>query len=107
MTYDGTTGLFTYTPSSTAGSSSTTDTFTYTIEDGDGDKSTATVSLTLKPDSEPTVSVTDGTVDEKGFRTARRVPVRRRRRRDRSRSRRVTTRWGRWKLRTPAASGSM
>ena len=67
VSYNGATGLFTYTPSSGAGSSGTADSFTYTIKDGDGDVSTATVSVTLAGDSTPTVTVTDGTVDEKGL----------------------------------------
>jgi VCBS repeat-containing protein len=67
VSYDPATGLFTYTPNAGAGSLSTTDSFTYTIIDGDGDPSTATVALTLQPDSTPTLSVTDITVDEKGL----------------------------------------
>src|SRR4029453_12887094 len=69
VTYNAATGLVPYTPNANAGSTSTADSFSYTIEDGDGDKSTATVSITLQGDSTPTVTVTDGTVDEKGLAT--------------------------------------
>ncbi len=69
VSYDALTGLFTYTPVPGAGSNSTQDSFTYTIKDGDGDTSMATVSVTLKPDSTPTVRVTDGVVDEQGLPT--------------------------------------
>ncbi|MGV3576339.1 MAG: DUF5801 repeats-in-toxin domain-containing protein [Devosia sp.] len=57
-------GTFTYSPS--AGKEGTV-TFQYTITDGDGDPSTATVTIELKADSVPTLSVSDGTVDEKGL----------------------------------------
>ncbi|TNE46753.1 MAG: tandem-95 repeat protein, partial [Sphingomonadales bacterium] len=54
-------GTFLYEPS--AGEEGQV-TFTYTITDGDGDTDVATVTITLLEDSEPTVSVTDGVVDE-------------------------------------------
>ena len=54
-------GTFTYTPNPGATGA---DSFTYTITDGDGDTDTATVSVNIAPDSTPTVSVTDGEVDE-------------------------------------------
>ncbi|MDP3674869.1 MAG: tandem-95 repeat protein [Novosphingobium sp.] len=59
----------TYTPIVGAGSPplGTADSFTYTITDADGDAVTRTVSVTLQPDSVPTLSVTDVTVDEKGL----------------------------------------
>src|SRR5690606_7676118 len=57
-------GTFTYTPAS---SETGTVTFDYTIKDGDGDISTATATITLLADSVPTVTVTDGVVDEKGL----------------------------------------
>jgi hypothetical protein len=57
----------TYTPISGAGSTGTSDSFTYTITDADGDAVTQTVSVTLQPDSVPTLSVTDVTVNEKGL----------------------------------------
>ena len=65
VSYDAATGLFTYTQA--VGQPAGPDTFTYTIEDGDGDTSTADVTVTIVADSIPTVSVTDGTVDEKGL----------------------------------------
>ena len=65
VSYDTTTGLFTYTQA--VGQPAGPDTFTYTIEDGDGDTSTADVTVTIVADSIPTVIVTDGTVDEKGL----------------------------------------
>ena len=57
-------GSFTYTPNANAEGA---DSFSYTITDGDGDTSTATVSITLAADSVPSVTVSDGTVDEKGL----------------------------------------
>ena len=42
-------------------------TINYTIQDADGDQSSSTLTLTVAADSTPTVSVTDGTVDEKGL----------------------------------------
>ena len=71
VTYNATTGKFTYTPNAGAGSTSTTDSFTYTIVDGDGDESTATVNITLQGDSTPLVkTVNHATVDEDGFTNA-------------------------------------
>jgi YD repeat-containing protein len=69
VSYDPNTGLFTYMPAAGAGSVSTADSFSYTLVDGDGDSTSATVSLTLAPDSKPSVTVSDGTVDEKGLPT--------------------------------------
>ncbi len=43
------------------------DIFTYTINDGNGGSDTATVTITVGADSTPTVSVSDGQVDEKGL----------------------------------------
>ena len=65
VTLSGTT--LTYTPAIGAGSTGTSDSFTYTITDADGDAVTQTVSVTLQPDSVPTLSVTDVTVNEKGL----------------------------------------
>jgi len=67
VTYDTTTGLFTYTPNPGAGSTSTTDSFEYTIIDRDGDPSTAVVSVTLQPDSEPSGGEVVATVDDDGL----------------------------------------
>ena len=39
----------------------------YTMQDGDGDPSSSTLTLNVAPDSIPSVSVTDGIVDEKGL----------------------------------------
>ena len=64
LTLDSSTGLFTYTPFPGA---SGKETIGYGIEDGDGDFANATITIELQPDSEPTVSVTDGVVDEKGL----------------------------------------
>jgi hypothetical protein len=58
--------LFTYIPNPGAGVS-TDDSFSYTIIDMDGDTATATVTITLDADSEPSITVTDGVVDEKGL----------------------------------------
>jgi hypothetical protein len=67
VTLNGTT--LTYTPATGAGSPplGTSDSFTYTITDADGDAVTKTVSVTLQPDSVPTLAVSDVTVDEKGL----------------------------------------
>ncbi len=54
-------GTFTYTP--TAGEEGS-DSFVYTVTDADGDTDTATVNITLAADSTPSVTVTDGTVNE-------------------------------------------
>ncbi|MCD6527222.1 MAG: cadherin-like domain-containing protein, partial [Desulfuromonas sp.] len=54
-------GSFTYTPNAGAEG---TDSFSYTIVDEDGDSSEAVVNINLAEDSTPTVSVTDGVVDE-------------------------------------------
>ncbi|MGN3972958.1 beta strand repeat-containing protein, partial [Tsuneonella sp. SYSU-LHT278] len=55
-------------PASGAGSDgNTSDSFTFTVTDADGDSVTKTVNVTLQPDSVPTLSVTDVTVDEKGL----------------------------------------
>ncbi len=54
-------GTFTYTPG--LGEEGTI-TFTYTLTDADGDFDTATVTIVLAADSEPSVVVTDGVVDE-------------------------------------------
>ncbi|TLT02733.1 Ig-like domain-containing protein, partial [Aliarcobacter cibarius] len=54
-------GTFTYTP--TAGQEEK-DSFTYTVTDKDGDTATATVNVTLAKDSTPTITTTDGAVDE-------------------------------------------
>ncbi len=64
VAYDPATGLFTFTPA--AGQESTAS-FVYQIQDGDGDTSQATVTVTLQPDSTPTVEVQAGSdtlVDE-------------------------------------------
>ena len=68
VTYDATTGLFTYTPVAGAGSNGElTDSFTYTIVDQDGDSSTATVTVTLQPDSEPSGATVTAAVDDDGL----------------------------------------
>ncbi|NIJ16934.1 VCBS domain-containing protein [Sphingobium vermicomposti] len=54
VVYNPTTGLFTFTP---APGQEGTASFIYQIEDGDGDTSQATVTITLQPDSTPTVEV--------------------------------------------------
>lgn len=65
VTYDTTTGSFTYTPDAGAGSNGdTADFFEYTIIDGDGDASTARVDITLQPDSTPAVVAVRATVDD-------------------------------------------
>ena len=64
LTLNSSTGLFTYTPLPGA---SGKETIGYGIEDGDGDFANATITIELQPDSKPTVSVTDGVVDEKGL----------------------------------------
>ena len=64
VVYDPATGLFTFTPA--AGQEGTAS-FVYQIQDGDGDTSQATVTVTLQPDSTPTVEVQAGSdtlVDE-------------------------------------------
>ncbi|MFC4296098.1 Ig-like domain-containing protein [Novosphingobium tardum] len=69
VTYNGN-GTFTYTPASGAGSppAGTSDSFTYTVTDADGDSVTKTVSITLQPDSTPSVKTTTNlSVDEDGF----------------------------------------
>ncbi|GGB86266.1 hypothetical protein GCM10011494_00710 [Novosphingobium endophyticum] len=67
VTYDASTGLFTYTPAPGAGSTSTADSFEYTIVDGDGDTSSAIVNVTLQPDSEPEGGERVATVDDDGL----------------------------------------
>jgi hypothetical protein len=57
-------GTFTYTPS--AGESGAIS-FQYHIVDGDGDVATALVTFTIAPDSVPTVTAVDLTVDEQGL----------------------------------------
>jgi hypothetical protein len=59
-------GTFTYHP---ATGESGTISFQYQIVDGDGDADTATVTFTIAPDSAPTVTATDLTVDEQGLTT--------------------------------------
>ena len=64
VVYNPATGLFTFTP---APGQEGTASFVYQIEDGDGDTSQATVTITLQPDSTPTVEVdarADTVVDE-------------------------------------------
>ena len=64
VSYDATAGLFTFTP---APGQEGTASFVYQIEDGDGDKSQATVTVTLLPDSTPSILVAEGSdtvVDE-------------------------------------------
>ncbi|MBY2957277.1 hypothetical protein FIV32_00745, partial [Sphingomonadales bacterium 58] len=64
VVYNPTTGLFTFTP--VAGQEGTAS-FVYQIQDGDGDTSQATVTITLQPDSTPSVEVQAGSdtlVDE-------------------------------------------
>jgi VCBS repeat-containing protein len=64
VSYDPVTGLFTFTPA--AGQEGTAS-FIYQIEDGDGDTSQATVTVTLLPDSTPTILIaesSDTLVDE-------------------------------------------
>ncbi len=57
-------GTFSYTPG--AGEEGTV-TFSYTLTDGDDDPVIGNVTINLVGDSTPTVSVTDGTVDEQGL----------------------------------------
>ncbi|NNC36204.1 MAG: tandem-95 repeat protein [Hyphomonadaceae bacterium] len=57
-------GTFTFTP--TPGFEGDTS-FNYTILDGDGDAATATITISVAGDSEPTVTVTDLTVNEDGL----------------------------------------
>jgi len=54
-------GTFTYTPDEGFFGQ---DSFEYTITDNDGDTDTAVVTIDIVEDAEPTVSVTDGSVDE-------------------------------------------
>ena len=64
VVYNPATGLFTFTPA--AGQEGTAS-FVYQIQDGDGDTSQATVTITLQPDSTPSVAVQAGSdtlVDE-------------------------------------------
>ena len=68
LSYDGDTGIFTYTPS--AGETGDV-TFDYTVVDADGDHITKTITIHLGPDSVPQVgTIANASVDEDGLANA-------------------------------------
>ena len=68
VSYNPTTGLFTFTPAPGAGSNgNVSDFFEYTIVDGDGDFATARVDITLQPDSEPDSEDSGALLDDDGL----------------------------------------